>query len=166
MIADFAQVTNKSTGRTVTKVSDKQMPHSHSIFLYFLGRFCFLGRSIGTSRSLAVTFLPLRGVYGHSTKLEEEEPPVTIHQTCRVVEYLSLWGPIRESPIIALPIKCNFGLLVFHFFLSYRLWLPRMTRSSSLSSSRASTPSLIYLSRTFSLLSRNFILLVVTSTTK
>ena len=33
MIADFAQVTNKSTGRTVTKVCDSQMPRSHTIFL-------------------------------------------------------------------------------------------------------------------------------------
>jgi hypothetical protein len=58
MIADFAQVTNKSTGRTVTKVCDKQMPDWNTIFLYFLGRFCFLGRSIGTPHSLAVMFFP------------------------------------------------------------------------------------------------------------
>lgn len=64
MIADFAQVTNKSTGRTVTKVCGKQMPYSPTIFLLFLGRFCFFGRSIGTSHSLTVIFLPMTGGSG------------------------------------------------------------------------------------------------------
>ena len=64
MIADFAQVTNKSTGRTVTKVCREQMPHSYCTFLLFLGRFCFFGRSIGTSHSSAVNFLPLSGGSG------------------------------------------------------------------------------------------------------
>ena len=106
MIADFAQVTNKSTGRTVTKVCDKQMLHSHTIFLYFLGRICFLGRSIGTPHSLAVIFLPL--MYGHFTKLEEEGPPVSIHQICSLLVEFFVGVGMRESPIIAFPIKCKF----------------------------------------------------------
>ena len=95
MIADFAQVTNKSTGRTVTKVCDSQMPRSHTIFLCFLGRVCFLGRSIRTPHSHAVIFLPL--MYGHFTKLEEEGPPVSIHRICSLEYFVGVGcGKVRS----------------------------------------------------------------------
>jgi len=57
MVADFAQVTNKSTGRTVTKVCANPIPHLHIFprtFSAFLGWFCFFGRTIRTSHSLVV----------------------------------------------------------------------------------------------------------------
>ena len=108
MIADFAQVTNKSTGRTVTKVCGKQMPYSHTIFLYFLGRFCFFGRSIGTSQSLAVISLPLKGSSGLcmdillSWRKRVLLYLYTKYQICSTI----CWGRLRESPITAFPIKC------------------------------------------------------------
>ena len=152
MIADFAQVTNKSTGRTVTKVCDKPLPAPHTIFLSFIGRFCILGRSIGTPHSLTVIVFSL--MYGHFTKLEVEGPPVSTSTSVCSLEYF-VGVRRRESPIKAFPIKCKFWFAGSPS-PSYRLWRQRMTRSSSRSSSRASTPSPIYLSRTFSLLYRNF----------
>lgn len=111
MIADFAQVTNKSTGRTVTKVCGKEMtfvchfPFILRTVLLFWKEYRNVSQRCSDLFALISAFLDLY--------------PVSISNLCTT--FLG-----RESPITAFPIKCQFLVTPFvDLSLSYRLMAPK-----------------------------------------